>query len=274
MKNVIAESKNVFTVKQITEKLSQVKTGADFPVLARELKNLGVTYYETRMEDGRSIYHGENDYELVAGSTYEPIIVAENVNVEQLKADIANHQRGKSDYFQISRQSADNGIEKWAVCLITMTCTYIDKAGNKVWVENIPDAPNQKPLFTIEQIKEFHSNVKSGADFPKYIQEIKNLGVTAYETWVKDSHTDYSGGNNFQISSKPMYEGLTISDNIDKEKFKRHLKAHQQGQTDYFTFCKQSAEAGVEKWFVCMNEMTCTYYDKTGRQILMEQIPG
>jgi hypothetical protein len=32
-------------------------------------------------------------------------------------------------------------------------------------------------MFTIEQIKQAHNKVKSGADFPKYIQEIKKLGM-------------------------------------------------------------------------------------------------
>ena len=45
-------------------------------------------------------------------------------------------------------------------------------------------------MFTVEQIKAAHSKVKSGADFPKYIRDIKLLGVTAYETWVVDSHTE------------------------------------------------------------------------------------
>ncbi|MGH2648681.1 MAG: DUF1398 family protein [Ginsengibacter sp.] len=39
-------------------------------------------------------------------------------------------------------------------------------------------------MFTAEQIKTAHSKVKSGADFPKYIQDIKRLGVTSFETWV------------------------------------------------------------------------------------------
>lgn len=128
----------MFTAEQIKEKLSKVRTGADFPVLAMELKDIGITYYETRMEDGRSIYHGKNGYELFTGPNYAPIGVADKVNTEQLKAHIADHQQGKSDYFQISRQCADNGIEKWAVCLVSMTCTYIDKAGNKILVEHIP----------------------------------------------------------------------------------------------------------------------------------------
>ena len=32
-------------------------------------------------------------------------------------------------------------------------------------------------MFTVNQIKEAHSKVKSGADFPAYIQDIKKLGV-------------------------------------------------------------------------------------------------
>jgi len=39
-------------------------------------------------------------------------------------------------------------------------------------------------MFAVEQIEAAHFNVKSGADFPKYIQEIKSLGVTSFETWV------------------------------------------------------------------------------------------
>ena len=128
-------------------------------------------------------------------------------------------------------------------------------------------------MFTIEQIKEAHSKVKSGADFPQYIQEIKILGVTAFETWVKDSHTEYFGVHNYRIASTPMYDDLVIIDSSDKTKFVHFLKIHQQGETDYFTFCQHCAETGIEKWFVCLDKMTCTYYDKAGNEILVEQIP-
>jgi uncharacterized protein YbcV (DUF1398 family) len=129
-------------------------------------------------------------------------------------------------------------------------------------------------MFTVEQIKSAHSKVKSGSDFPAYIQEIKGLGVTAYETWVVDSHTQYSGKEHYQTKSDPMYENLVIAENSDKEKFSHYLQIHQQGKTDYFTFCKDCAETGIEKWFVFLDAMTCTYYDKAGKEILVEQIPG
>ena len=129
-------------------------------------------------------------------------------------------------------------------------------------------------MFTVEQIKSAHSKVKSGADFPEYIKEIKQLGVTAFETWVTDSHTEYFGKDDYQTKSDPMYENLAIAENTDKEKFGHRLQVHQQGKTDYFTFCKDCAETGIEKWFVSLDEMTCTYYDKSGKEILVEQIPG
>ena len=128
-------------------------------------------------------------------------------------------------------------------------------------------------MFTVEQIDKAHEKVKSGADFPKYIQEIKQMGVTAYETWVNDSHTEYFGKNDYQTKSLPKYENLTIADSSNSEKFRLYLKIHQQGETNYFTFCKHCAETGIEKWVVSLDKMTCTYYDKVGNKILEEQIP-
>jgi len=128
-------------------------------------------------------------------------------------------------------------------------------------------------MFTVEQINQAHEKVKSGADFPKYIQEIKQMGVTSFETWVTDSHTEYFGENNYQTKSLPQYENLTIADSSNREKFCRYLKIHQQGETDYFTFCRHCAETGIEKWFVYLDKMTCTYYDKANNKILVEQIP-
>lgn len=129
-------------------------------------------------------------------------------------------------------------------------------------------------MFTVEQIKAAHSEVKSGADFPKYIRAIKQLGVNAFETWVVDSHTEYIGKDGYQTKSQPMYEKLDVADKSDKNKFSNYLKIHQQGKTDYSTFCSHCAETGIEKWFASLDKMTCTYYDKAGNEILVEPIPG
>lgn len=128
-------------------------------------------------------------------------------------------------------------------------------------------------MFTVEQIEFAHSKVKSGAEFPKYIQEIKEIGVTAFETWVSDNHTEYFGKNNYQTKSQPKYIELAIANISNKEKFIHYLKIHQQGETDYYTFCKHCAETGIEKWYVNLDNFTCTYYDKSGNEILVESVP-
>lgn len=129
-------------------------------------------------------------------------------------------------------------------------------------------------MFTVQQIKDAHSKVKSGADFPKYIQDIIALGVTAFETFVFDNHTVYYGINNFQTSSEGFFETLTIAEQSNLEQFKADLKSHQQGKTDYMTFLKDCAKSGVEKWIVAMDKMTCSYFDKAGNEMIVEIIPS
>jgi uncharacterized protein YbcV (DUF1398 family) len=128
-------------------------------------------------------------------------------------------------------------------------------------------------MFTIEQIKQAHSKVKSGADFPKYVQEMKRLGVLSYAHYVSDGHIKYEGANGFTISGDAKWEPRHIAPEKDTERLQHFLSIHQDGQTDYITFCKQAAVAGVEKWVVDMVEMTCIYYDIKGNKIVLEEIP-
>lgn len=128
-------------------------------------------------------------------------------------------------------------------------------------------------MFTIEQIEKAHHNVKSGADFPAYIREIKALGVISFVTWVKDSHTEYYGTDNFVACSLPKYSEMVINSNVNKDKFIQQLKSHQHGATDYMTFCEDCASTGIEKWIVDLDSFTCIYYDQSGNTILSENIP-
>jgi uncharacterized protein YbcV (DUF1398 family) len=128
-------------------------------------------------------------------------------------------------------------------------------------------------MFTVQQIELAHSKIKSGAEFPKYIQEIKQIGVVAFETFVLDNHTEYFGKDGYQTKSRPKYEALAVAENCDKELFFHYLKIHQQGQTDYITFCKHCAETGIKKWVVSLSKMTCTYFDNANNEIIVEIVP-
>lgn len=129
-------------------------------------------------------------------------------------------------------------------------------------------------MFTIEQIKEAHSKVKSGADFPRYIQELKVLGVISYDNYVADGTTRYFGPDSYLVTGEAKYLKLNVADSPSKYNLAKALKIHQAGGTDYPTFCKQAAQYGIEKWKVDLGKMTCTYYDVSGNIVIDEDIPA
>jgi len=125
-------------------------------------------------------------------------------------------------------------------------------------------------MFTLSQIQEAHKKVQSGADFPAYAGEIHALGVTHYDVFVADGHAVYLG-NPEPIIAPAKYETLIVAKSVNSEKFITGLRLHQSGGTDYMTFCRDCAECGVEKWTLNLEEKTCTYYDREGKQILVER---
>ncbi|MES2239298.1 MAG: DUF1398 family protein [Bacteroidota bacterium] len=128
-------------------------------------------------------------------------------------------------------------------------------------------------MFTIDQIKAAHEKVKSGADFPNYIQDLINLGVKGYDTIVANGSVAYIGDNDFAASTETKYDAMPIATTANKERFIEFLVIHQDGQTDYLTFCQHAAQCGIAKWRVDIIEMTCTYYDSSENPILIEKIP-
>jgi len=66
---------------------------------------------------------------------------------------------------------------------------------------------------------------------------------------------------------------MDINNVSSAEKLKRSISFHQQGQTDYPTFCQQASDAGVEKWTTHMTEMKVAYFDKVGQKLTVEPIP-
>ena len=129
-------------------------------------------------------------------------------------------------------------------------------------------------MFTIAQIKEAHSKVKSGTDFPLYIQDIIQLGVQGYDTFVNDGHVEYFGVNDYRTAAPKAYDNISVSPTANKERFLEFLVMHQDGQTNYFTFCNHAAQCGIAKWSVNIIEMTCTYFDQSNSAILIEKIPS
>jgi uncharacterized protein YbcV (DUF1398 family) len=128
-------------------------------------------------------------------------------------------------------------------------------------------------MFTLQQMKAAHAKVKSGADFPAYVQEIKQLGLLHYDYLVKDGRTVYHGADGFQVSGEAIYPEKIISDQPSPDTVRQIINEHQQGKTDFLTFCSLVADAGVEKWVVDTEAMLCSYYDRSGNGMVAEPIP-
>ncbi len=128
-------------------------------------------------------------------------------------------------------------------------------------------------MFTLQQIHDAHAHVKNWADFPKYIQDLIQLWVKLYIVFVVDWRAVYHDNDNYTLESVPVYDALHIASQVDKEYFVQQLQAHQQWQTDYMTFCRDAAQAGIIKWIMDLNTMDCIYCDSADNYILVEKIP-
>ncbi|MET0462568.1 MAG: DUF1398 family protein [Chitinophagaceae bacterium] len=128
--------------------------------------------------------------------------------------------------------------------------------------------------FTLEQLKAAHSKVKSGADFPGYIQEIKKLGLVSYEYDVRTGATNYIGSGGHEVRSGGWYnEPITINFIVNAEAVKESIRKHQQGSSDFLTFCREVASSGVATWQIDIPAMLCRYIDLNGNELVAEPIP-
>ena len=129
-------------------------------------------------------------------------------------------------------------------------------------------------MFTKEQIEAAHSKVKSGADFPNYVKEIKKLGIISHEVLLLEGTWIFKGVDGQVVQFRKGKESIIISSQTSPEKFKQILTMHQNGETEYGTFCVQAGEAGVERWISDFKHMTVSYLDSYGNIIDIEPIPG
>ncbi|MFD2287760.1 DUF1398 domain-containing protein [Pedobacter petrophilus] len=128
-------------------------------------------------------------------------------------------------------------------------------------------------MFTKEDIQAAESKINSGTDFPQFIKELKDLGVVRNDVYVSNGLSAYFASEEEVIQLSPDdYSELVINEESSVEKLKHALKIHQTGETGFISFCEHAADAGVEKWTTDLTDMTCTYYDTAGNELVKETI--
>ncbi len=75
-------------------------------------------------------------------------------------------------------------------------------------------------MFQLTDIKDAHSKVKSGADFPNYVQDLIKLGVKKYETYAKAAQDE------MQAKEKALMDPIEkrVTDAINAAAAKKGVK--------------------------------------------------
>lgn len=127
-------------------------------------------------------------------------------------------------------------------------------------------------MFTIEKIIAEEQKIQSGADFPQFIKTLKDMGVVRNDVYVMNGHSIYFSDDDHTAESGVAYESLIIEETSSEEELREAIKIHRKGETDFQTFCRKAAAAGVEKWITDLKEMTVSYLDISGHEVVGETI--
>lgn len=129
-------------------------------------------------------------------------------------------------------------------------------------------------MLSIDSINQANQKVTTGKDFPRLAEDLKQLGVTRVDVFVINGSATYYGTEDDVVQGAPFYEELLIETESSASLLKESLQRHQAGETEYQTFCKEAAMAGIEKWVVDLKQMQVIYLDAEGNEVLMEHIPS
>jgi uncharacterized protein YbcV (DUF1398 family) len=112
----------------------------------------------------------------------------------------------------------------------------------------------------------------SAKTFREYVLALKALGVERSDSYLVDGHSEYFGQGGYSVVSPPVHEVLAVAETCEPETFLEHLGRHERRETSYLEMSRGLAESGIEKWSVNTGRMTMTFYDKAGREMLVEKI--
>lgn len=127
----------MFSLTQINDIHECLGKQATLPEYLLALKAIRVDKYDSFITDGHSEYFGKDNQKIVSSPGHKKLTIAQTCNREEFLTHLRLHEQGKTDYFEMSKDLADSGIEKWTFDTNKMTIAYYDKDGNKMLVETI-----------------------------------------------------------------------------------------------------------------------------------------
>lgn len=128
-------------------------------------------------------------------------------------------------------------------------------------------------MFTLESILEAHAQF-SGPDFPKLLAVFKEMGMVSNQVDIEMGQVTYIAQDDTVLVNDGYKVTSNIADYPNKYQVEADLKRHQAGETDFPTFCEDMAKSGIVGWVIDLEQMTCTYLDKTENAVLVETVPS
>ncbi|HDZ3284029.1 TPA: DUF1398 family protein [Staphylococcus aureus] len=126
--------------------------------------------------------------------------------------------------------------------------------------------------FTLSEIQQAHQQY-TGVDFPKLFKEFKDMGMTYNIVNIQDGTATYVHQSEDDIVTSSVKSNHPVAPSSNQSIVQDVLTRHQQGQTDFETFCDEMAEAGIYKWHIDIQAGTCTYIALKEQAIISELIP-
>jgi len=166
--------------------------------------------------------------------------------------------------FLLPNRCSINGVATW--------CNIFHSYGHRVVAAKF--AVNGEPVktpFTLEDIERDHEGATQDS-VQKYLKDLHDLGVISYTTHVSDGHSEYFDIKGNKLSSAAVHESYEIADEANRNAVRQAFVAHSLRETDYFTFSRQLAAAGVYTWVMDPVKMPCTFCSKLGEQLLVDPI--
>ena len=127
-------------------------------------------------------------------------------------------------------------------------------------------------MFTIEQINDLHERLGSAKAFPEYVRALKALGIERCDSYLFDGHSEYLGQGGHRVVRHRSTRCLPSWKPVNARRSLSTCAVTSRARRRYLEMSMGLAQSGIEKWTVDTGRMTITFYDKAGREMLVEQI--
>jgi hypothetical protein len=108
--------------------------------------------------------------------------------------------------------------------------------------------------------------------FLEYLRALQAIGVERCDSYVTDGHSEYFDSGGERVVSPPVHESFAIDEDSKRAMFLQHLRPARAARDDLLRDLEGLGAERDREWTVDTFRTTMAFYDKAGREMLVEQI--